>query len=167
MADEECFLCDSTGKCKLFRFYSGIMKGGTTHRLLTVTVTFFERWSEMIKHEIHVCKDCQVRLWRKHHFPGMTLYALGAGLSALLGLTVLVLLAGADYFVIPIVAFLAALALGVCFVLKWTTYKDPKPKASLVEPLIIKEAMDNLPGEGHTFLTSEQYLERYRAGVIG
>src|SRR5262249_17805508 len=125
MAEEECFLCDSTAKCKLFRFYSGVMKGGTTHKLLTVTVTFFERWSDITKHEICVCKDCQIRLWRKHQFPPMALYGAGAVLTALVGLTLLIVLAGADYFILPILAFLGAVVLGVFFALKLRKYQDP------------------------------------------
>ncbi|MGL4551766.1 MAG: hypothetical protein ACRC33_11310, partial [Gemmataceae bacterium] len=152
---------------KLFRFYSGIQKGGTVHRMLSCTVTIFERWSDVIKHEIEVCRPCQVRLWRKKHFMPMALCAAGAGVAVLTALVLLIALRGADYFVLPALALFGAVALGVLFAVTLSRYQDPKPKASLVEPLVIEEAMDHLPGEDHTFMTSEQYLERYRAGILG
>src|ERR1044072_4549447 len=105
--------------------------------------------------------ECQFELRKNLSFVPMSLYAVGAGLCVLGALMFGLLLWGADYFVLPTLFLIGALVLGVFFTLKMMTYQDPKPKRSLVEPLVIKEAMPDLPGEDHTFPTSEQYLERY------
>src|SRR4051794_11787454 len=60
-----CFLCEQPVKGKRFTFYSGVKKGGTSHEMASCTVTFFERWSDLTMHEVQVCRDCQLRLWRQ------------------------------------------------------------------------------------------------------
>jgi hypothetical protein len=164
---DRCFLCDTDGKCKRFTFYSGVMKGGTTHRLITCTVTFFERWSDLTMHEIQVCRDCQLRLWRERHFTPLLLSGIGAGVALLLAAVLALLLSGPAQVVLPILLGVAALALGGLTLVRLRRYRERKPKHAEVEPLVIEEAMDLLPCRGHTFMTSEQYIERHQHGIIG
>src|SRR3954454_9585180 len=95
-----CFLCEQPGKARRFSFYSGVMKGGTTHRLRSYKVTFFERWSDLILHDIGVCHDCQIRVWRRKHLLPMVLSGSGAGVVDLLALALLILLPGTAAFVV-------------------------------------------------------------------
>jgi hypothetical protein len=161
-----CFLCEQPGKGKRFTFYSGIKKGGTTHRMASCTITFFERWSDLMMHQVHVCRDCQVRLWRRSRL--LPTVALGAGMAVagLLALVGLVLLDGAARFAALGVGGVAVLLLGALFGVQLRSYLDRKPKHSHLEALVIQEAIDRLPGE-RTYLTSEQYVERHEAGIIG
>src|SRR5262245_23301802 len=107
-----CFLCEMPGKVRPFTFYSGVMKGGTTHRMLSCTVTFFERWSDLTLHEIQVCRSCQVRLWRQKHLLPMILFGSGTVVAVLFGLLTLLLLDGKAQFIVPAVAALGAVGLG-------------------------------------------------------
>jgi hypothetical protein len=164
---DTCFFCRNVGKCRQFTFYSGIMKGGTTHRMLSCTVTFFERWSDLTMHDIQVCRECQVRLWRRKHFAPMVLCALGAGVFGLVVLAALLFLSGTARFGAAGFAVVPALVLGGVFVVMLRRYLNRKPRHDELEPLVVDQAIDLLPKRGHTFMTSEQYLERYKRGVIG
>jgi len=161
-----CFLCEEPGKGKKFTFYSGVVKGGTTHELLSCTVTFFERWSDLTMHEIHVCRDCQLRLWREERYPPVVFSAIGAGVAALLGLVLPFVLTGTARIVATALAAVAALALAGTFVACLRRYRDPKPKHAQLEPLVLGEAMAKLP-EDHTYMTAEAYEERVGKGIIG
>ena len=163
---DECFLCDRLVKSKQFTFFSGVMKGGTTHRMLSCTVTFFERWSDLTMHEIQVCRECQLRLWQEKQFPPLVLLGGGAALAALVALVGVVLLPGAARIAVGALAGVAALALGGLFVVQLQQYQSRKPKQAQLEPLVIREAKDRLPDEGHTYMTSEQYIERHEKGII-
>jgi hypothetical protein len=162
---EVCFLCHQLETGKRFKFYSGVMKGGTTHRLRTVTVKFFERWKDLTLHEIHVCRACQLRLWRGRQIIPMVLSAGGAGVLASLGLAALLFLGGPVGVTLSALAAVAALALGGCFAYYLRRYRAAKPKYSQVELLVVEEASLKLP-KGLTCMTTEQYLERYNKGII-
>ena len=162
-----CFLCEQPGKAKRFSFYSGVMKGGTTHKMLSCTVTFFERWSDMILHDIGVCHDCQVRLWRQKQLLPVVLSGSGAGVVALLALVPLVLLPGTVGFVLTALAGVLALALGGLFAFYLQRYLSQKPKRDQVETLVIEEASTKLPYRDRTYLTMDQFMERQDKGVFG
>jgi hypothetical protein len=164
---DACFLCDGDGKLKKVTFYSGVMKGGTTHHLASVTVTFFERWSDLTMHEIQVCRDCQVRLWRQKHFLPMLLCGIGAAVLALVGVVALILVPGPARFAALGLALVATLAAGAVGVVLAQRYFNKKPKHAQTEPLVVAAAKTRLPNEGLTFLTSEQYVARYEQGVFG
>jgi hypothetical protein len=164
---EECFLCERVGKGKRFSFYSGIMKGGTTHRMLSCTVTFFERWSDLTMHEMHVCRECQVRLWQQQHKGAVIGYGVGTGVAALLTVVPVILLSGAALWVTLALGVVVALALGTLFFVQLKKYRIRKPRHADIEPLVIDEAMDRLPCDKHTFMTTEQYLDRVQKGIIG
>src|SRR5262249_21161372 len=146
--------------------YSGIMKGGTTHRMLSCTVTFLERWSDLTMHEIHVCRHCTNRLWRQKHRPPVILYACGAAVSALVALLGLLLLQDVAQIVVAALAATAAFALGGLLIYQYQFNLIRKPTHSELEPLVMKEAMDSLPDNDHTYMTTEQYLERHQKGII-
>ena len=59
-----------------------------------------------------------------------------------------------------------ALALGGLFVVQLQRYTAKKPKQSQLEPLVVKEASNFLPNENRKFLTNDQYIERFEAGVF-
>src|SRR5262245_32263981 len=162
-----CFLCEQPGKAKRFSFYSGVMKGGTTHRMLSCTVTFFERWSDLTLHDIGVCQDCQIRLWRQKQFPPVLLSGGGAGVVALLALVPLILLPWPAGLVVTGLAAVVALALGGLFAFCLRRYLSQKPKRDQVEPLVIEEASAKLPYRDRTYLTTEQFMERQDKGVFG
>jgi hypothetical protein len=162
-----CFLCEQPGKAKRFTFYSGVLKGGTTHRMLSCTVTFFERWSDLTMHDIGVCRDCQVRLWRHKQLPSMVLAACGAAVVGLFALVPLVLLPGAAGLVLAGLVAAVALALGGLFVVHLQRYRLQKPKRDLVEPLVIEEARAKLPHRDRTYLTTDQFIERQEKGIFG
>jgi hypothetical protein len=162
-----CFLCEQPGKAKRFTFYSGVLKGGTTHRMLSCTVTFFERWSDLTLHDIGVCRDCQIRLWRQKQLPSVVLSGSGAGVVALFTLAPLVLLPGTAGFVVAALPAATALALGGLFVFYLQRYRAQKPKRDQVEPLVIEKASAKLPYRDRTFLTTEQFIERQDKGVFG
>src|SRR5262249_39413420 len=149
-----------------FSFYSGVLKGGTTHRMLSCTVTFFERWSDMTLHDVGVCRDCQIRLWRKKQFLPMVLSGSGAGVVALLALVPLILQLGTAGFVVATLAAVIALALGGRFVFYLRRYRAQKPKRDQLEPLIIEEASAKLPSRDRTYLTMEKFMERQGRGVF-
>jgi hypothetical protein len=161
-----CFLCDQPGKAKRFSFYSGVMKGGTTHRLRSCTVTVFERWSDMKLHDIGVCHDCQLRLWRRQQFLPVVLCGSGAGGMALLALAPLLLLSGTAGFVLLGLAGVVALALGGLFAFSLRRYLARKLQRDQVEPLVIAEASAKLPHRNRSYLTMEQYRQRLDRGVI-
>src|SRR5262245_57018960 len=161
-----CFLCEQPGKAKRFSFYSGVLKGGTTHRMLSCTVTFFERWSDLTLHDIGVCRDCQLRLWRQKQFLPMVLSGSGAGVVALLALVPLILQLGTAGFVGAALAAVIALALGGVFAFYLRRYRARKPKRDQVEPLIIEEASAKLSYRGRAYLTMEQFMERQDRGVF-
>jgi hypothetical protein len=142
------------------------MKGGTTHRMLSCTVTFFERWSDLTMHEIQVCRACQLRVWQQQYRLPMVQSAIGAGVSAVLVWPVFFLVPGLAGWVVGAVLAIAALAFVGMFVYQRQLSRQ-KPKNAQVEPLVLKEAMDLLPNEDHTFLTTDQYLERHAKGIIG
>src|SRR5262249_832908 len=124
---DDRFLCEMPGKCKRFTFYSGVMKGGTTHELLSCTITFFERWSDLTMHEIRVCRECQVRLWKQKFTLPLVAFAAGAGLALLVALVGLLLpwpalLAGVA------VGGIGALAFGGLFAFQLQQSKNAKPK---------------------------------------
>ena len=162
-----CFLCTGAGKAKRFVFYSGIMKGGTTHRMLSCTVTFYERWSDLTLHEIEVCRECQLRLWQKKYLVGMALFGGLAALPALLGLAGLLLLSGTARFVAPAVAAVSLLVLAGFFVVNLRQYLVKKPHHDLIEPLVLWEATGRFPRSTRTFMTTDQYLDRHGRGVFG
>ena len=162
---DDCFLCEQPVKTRRFTFYSGVKKGGTTHELLSCTVTFFERWSDLTMHEIEVCRDCQQRLWKEKHFVPMALCGAGAAVMALIALLGVLLPAPAMWLVVGLGGF-GALALGALFVVCRQQYQT-KPKHSEVEPLVIRAAIPKLPPERHTYLTTDQYIERVQKGIIG
>jgi hypothetical protein len=164
---DSCFLCGRPGKARRYVFYSGVMKGGTTHRLLSCTVTFFERWSELTLHELGVCRECQLRLWRQRWFLPMVLCGSGSAAMMLIALAGLVLFSGVAQFAAVALPAFGALALGGLFVFLLIQYQAPKPKQAQIEPLILWEALDHLPYPEHTYLTSEQYLERHEKGLLG
>ncbi len=163
----ECFLCGKAGKTRKFTFYSGIVKGGTTSRLLTVTVTFLERWSELTMHEIQVCRDCQLRLWRQKQFLPAVLFGCAAGAVALLGAVALILLSGAAWYAVLALTVVAVLVLGGLFVMYLRQYLAGKPELARLEPLVLQEALANFPDSDHTFMTAGQYLERADKGIFG
>jgi hypothetical protein len=163
----DCFLCEMPSKVKPFTFYSGIMKGGTTHRMLSCTVMFSERWSDLTKHQIEVCRTCQLRVWRQKHLLPVVLFGSGAGVLALLGLLSLFLLSGITLFVVAALLGTLALALGGLFGVSLRRYLTPKPKYSEIEPLILTKAIPKLPNEKHTFMTTEQYVDRQQKGMFG
>jgi hypothetical protein len=162
-----CFLCEQPGKARRFTFYSGVMKGGTTHKMLSCTVTFFERWSDVTMHDIGVCRDCQLRLWRQKHLLPMVLAGSGAGIIGLFALPPLVLLPGTAGLVVAALPVVTALALGGVFVYNLQRYRDQKPKRDEIEPLFIQEASAKLPHDERTYLTTEQFIERQDKGVFG
>jgi hypothetical protein len=162
-----CFLCEQPGKARRFTFYSGVMKGGTTHKLASCTVTFFERWSELTMHDIGVCRDCQMRLWRQKQYPSMVYSGIGAAVLALFPMGLLLLVPGVAGFVAAALAAAVALALAGTFVFHLRLYRAQKPKRDQVEPLIIEEASTKLPHRDRTYLTTEQYIERQDKGVFG
>jgi len=168
---DPCFLCEQTGKkLKKFTFYSGIKKGGTTHRTIHYKVTFLERWSELTMHEIHVCRDCTQELWqeqRKKQFLPMVLLASGAAISLLIALICGILLPGLARYMVAFVFLAAALGLGGLAIVFLQRYRMEKPPAGRVDLLVLEEALDKLPYEEHTYLTSDQYAERYDMGVLG
>jgi hypothetical protein len=164
---DSCFLCEQPVKAKRFSFYSGVMKGGTTHRLRSVTVTFFERWSDLTVHDIGVCRDCQIRLWRQKYFLPVVLSGIGAGVVALLALVPLILLPETAGFVMAGLTAVVALALGGLFAFYLRLYLAQKPKRDQLEPLVIDEASAKLPDRGRTYLTMEQFQERQDKGVFG
>jgi len=165
---DTCFLCEQPGKCKKYTFYSGVMKGGTTHRMINYTVTFFERWSELTIHEIQVCRECPLRLWKQKQKPLMILYGAVAGVMAPIALLALILLPGIALRVaVGGLAAVAVLVLGGLFLVQLQRYNLKKPKQSQFEPLVIAEASTYFPDEKRTFLTCEQYIERSEAGVFG
>ena len=162
-----CFLCAGTGKAKRFAFYSGVMKGGTTHRMLSCTVTFFERWSDLTLHEVEVCRECQLRLWRKKYLVLMALCGGLAALPVMFGVALLVLLSGTARFVAPAVAAVPLLVLAGFFVVAWRQYRVKKPHHDLIEPLVLWEATGRFPRSNRTFMTTDQYLDRHGQGVFG
>ncbi len=161
-----CFLCEMPVKGKRFTFYSGVMKGGSTTRLLTCTVTVFERWQNLTIHEIQVCRWCQQRLWRRQQLVPMILFGIGASVMLFLTLAGLVLLPGVIRFVALVPAVLVALGLAVPFAVYLCRYLFGRPKYAQLEPLIMTAAMVKLPERGHTYMTTDQYLERQRQGIF-
>jgi len=162
---DRCFLCDQPGKGRRITFYSGVCKGGSTTKMLTVTVTVFERWRDLRIYEIHVCRECVQRLWarRPNWIPLAT--GIGAGVVLLIALACLLLS--------PIVALVfgvVALALGGGAVGLWFQHRAQKPDPDQMERLIVQEAIDILPEDGnedHTFITNEQYRDLVRRGILG
>src|SRR5262245_36015566 len=132
-------------KGKRFTFYSGVLKGGSTTRLLTCTVTVFERWSDLTIHEIQVCRWCQLRLWRRKQLVPMVLAGSACGVVGLLGLPWLFLLPGVARFAVPALAALVALALGGVFAVYLWQFLAGKPKHAQLEPLVLAEAVGKLP----------------------
>jgi hypothetical protein len=161
-----CFLCERTARGKRFLFFSGVMKGGTTHEMLSCKVTFFERWSDLTKHEIHVCQECQLRLWRRRQFAPMVLYGSGAAVAVLLALVGVIFLTGMAAVAAAVLAGFAALALGGFFVFHLHHYRTRKPKRAPLDPLVIRASMDRLPNPQHTYLTAAQYIERHKKGIF-
>jgi hypothetical protein len=162
-SEGECFLCGAEGRGKRFTFYSGERKGSTTTELLSATVTVHERWSDLRMHEAFVCRDCQERLWAEHvKWPPIFCYA-GAG--ALLLMAIPCVFFGTVGMVIGIA--LVVLALGVGGAGVWLQLQGKKPQRARLEPLIVREAMDQFPDEGRTFLTNEQYIDLVDRGIIG
>jgi hypothetical protein len=159
-----CFLCGEEGKGKRFTFYSGIRSGGSRTELISTTVIVMEWWKDLQLHEVHVCQDCQERLWENHvrwvpiqcWLAAVTL--LGAALpSAIVGGGVGLALAG--------VLLAAALtAGGVGF---WLRVQNRKPRRARLEPLIVQAAMRRFPDEGRTFLTNDVYIDLVDRGIIG
>jgi hypothetical protein len=162
-----CFLCEQPGRAKRFSFYSGVLKGGTSHRMLTCTVTFFERWSDLTLHDIGVCRDCQIRLWRQKQRLPAVLSGTGAGVVALLALVPLLLLPGTAGLVVAALVAVFALALGALFAFYLRRYLAQKPKRDQVEPLVIEAASAKLPSRGRTYLTMEQFIQRQDKGAFG
>lgn len=167
---DPCFLCEQTGKkLKKFTSYSGIKKGGTTHRTIHHKVTFLERWNALTMHESHVCRDCTQELWqeqRKKQFLPIVLLASGAAMSLLIALICGFLLPGLAHYMVAFV-FLATLDLVGLAIVLLQRYGVEKPPAGRVDLLVLEEALDKLPYEEHTYLTSDQYAERYDMGILG
>ena len=162
----ECFLCEEEGKVRRVTFYSGVRKAGSRTELLCATVTVFERWRDLRIYEIHVCRECQQRLWAEHTKMPPILCAIGAALLLLLSVVCAVLLPGELGLVVAVPFGL--LALGVGGVAVWLFMRQrAKPEREQIEPLIVKEAMWKFPDEGHTFITSDQYVELIRQGILG
>jgi hypothetical protein len=163
-----CFICKMPVKARLFTFYSGVMKGGSTTRLKRRIVTVLEFWQNLTMHEIHVCRFCQMRAWRRKQLLPMILFGAGAALMFLfvlggLALMVVDLLFG--LFVATLSAFVAlVLTAGFAF-FAWRSFLA-KPSHAQLEPAIIDAAIPLLPRRGHTYMTSEQYVERHQQGII-
>lgn len=168
MENDVCFLCRAEGKAKLLRFYSGEKKGGTTHRMVTCTITFMERWNDLVIHEIRVCRACREEHWRAKHSLPMKLYSIGSAVCLILAVVLALVLWGQDYFVLSGFFLTVGCVLGGYFAYHWQKSRLQKPPASELEPLLIESAMDKMiEYNHHSFMTTEQYLERYRAGVLG
>jgi len=161
-----CFLCESPGKTKKFTFYSGIMKGGTTHRTIHYIVTFLERWSDLTMHEVQLCSDCKIRLWRKKQLPPMILYVIGAAVFALLGLVGVILVPGVMRFVAAALFGIVVLIFAALFFVQFKKYSNRKPKNSLLEPIVLQEVVLFYPDDNRTYLTTDQYIERHEKGAF-
>ena len=161
-----CFLCELPLKGKRFKFYSGLLKGGSTTRLMTYTVTVFERWSELTEYEISVCRHCQQRLWRNKHLLPMVLCGGALAITAVFALAALVLLPGIMRFAVPCLTALIGLVLTGAFLYFLWQLLAGKPTHAQLEPLVIGEAMGKLPRRNHTFLTTDQFIERHEKGMI-
>src|SRR5581483_10170885 len=155
-----CFLCAMPVKAKRFTFYSGIMKGGSTTRLLRHTITVLEHWQNLTMHEIQVCRWCQTRLWRKRQLLPIIFFGAGAAVMFVAALAGLVLLAVDVLFAVVFTALAVLVALvltGVLAVFLWRCFLA-KPSHAQLEPLILAEAVGKLPDRGHTYMTTEQYV---------
>jgi hypothetical protein len=167
-SDDSCLLCDATGKVKKVIFYSGIMKGGTTHRLSRVTVTFFERWSDLTMHEIHVCRECQREVWKQKFKMSMILSGSAAAVLAVISVVGLIALPWPAGLIVGGVTAIALLGLAGVFAWNVSGFVVKKPKFDDVEPLIVQEAGRVLfPGERRSFLTTDEFIERQRDGAFG
>lgn len=162
----ECFICDETTKCKRFKFYSGVKKGGSTTRMLSCTVTVFEQWDELTMHEIEVCRECQLDLWRRKQMFPLIFFAAAAGAAFVIGVPSLLFLSWPMQVAVPAVFGLVALVmLGFAGYYLWK-YFGVKPSPSDVAPLVIRATMDRLGEPGHTFMTGDQFVERHQSGMI-
>jgi hypothetical protein len=160
-----CLLCEEPGKGKRFTFFSGVCKGGSTTQLLSATVTVFERWRDLKIYEIHVCRECQQRLWAGR--PNWTPLAAGAGAGVVLLLALGCLLVSP---IAGLVIGMLALALAGAAVGFWFLHRSQKPVRAQLERLVVLAAIEVLPNddnEDHTFLTNDQYLELVERGILG
>lgn len=66
-----------------------------------------------------------------------------------------------------VVFLVAALGLGGMAFVHWQKYRAAKPKSGEIDLLALEEALDTLPYEEHTYMTTAQYAERYEQGVVG
>jgi hypothetical protein len=160
----ECFLCGEEGKGKRFTFYSGERKGGSRTELLASTVTVSEWWNDLKLHEVHVCRECQERLWAENaKWPPILCGVASAVLlapavpSAILGGGV-----GLGIAAVLVVAALAAGGAGV-----WFYTQGKKPQRARLEPLVVREAAGKFIDKGRTYITSDKYLDLVDRGIIG
>jgi hypothetical protein len=161
-----CFFCDEPARGKRFTFYSGVRKGGSRTELYSATVTVFERWRDLKIYEIHVCRECQLRLWSERPNLAPILWAAGAALVLLLLIPSLILFDGVARLVVGGILGVTALVLGGLAAGLLLRHRAQKPDRSHLDPLVVCSAMHVLPDEGHTFLTLEQYLELVDRGII-
>jgi hypothetical protein len=159
----ECFLCREEGKGKRFTFYSGVRKGGSRTELITATVTVMEWWKDLQVHEIHVCRDCQERLWRERVRWPPVLCGAGGAVLLLLAVPVAVFggLAG-----LAVAAALAVAALAAGGAGAWLYVQGGKPQRGQMDPLVVRAAMARFPDHGRAYITSEVYLDLVDRGII-
>lgn len=153
----KCYFCQEVAKGRKLTYFSGVRMGYGYSGLITTPVTCFEGWKDLMMHDIHACRECQLELWRKAHFLQPIVLAACAALCLLPVVPALVMLPKWVGLALAGVMVLFALGLGAAAGFAFLRYRQPKPDRDRLEEIIIEEAALYYPGEDRAFMTLDRF----------